>query len=200
MAWHLEGTYFENCNCDVLCPCGAASFALPADNERCHVLLVFHVDDGEIEGTDVGGLSIGLLADAPGNMIDGNWRVGVFMDEKASQEQAEALAAVFSGEKGGPMEMLSGLIGEMLGMETAAIEYVDDGTRHHAKIGDDIEIEIEDFVPEEVGEVSKVTNIAHPANTTLTIARATVSRIKGFGLDISNEGKNGHYAPFSWAA
>jgi len=49
-------------------------------------------------------------------------------------------------------------------------------------------------------QVSKVTNIAHPANTTLTIARATASRIKGFGLDISNEGKNGHHAPFSWAA
>jgi hypothetical protein len=199
VAWSLEGTYFENCNCNVLCPCGAASFGLPADNERCHVLLIFHVDRGEIDGVDVSDRSIALLADTPGNMIDGNWRVGVFMDEKASDEQADGLGAVFSGQKGGPMEALAPLIGEMLGVERAAIEYTDDGTRHHARIGDDIEVEIEDFKPEQLGEVTKITNVAHPANTTLTVARATTSRIKGFGLDISNEGKNGHSAPFSWA-
>ena len=97
MAWRLDGTYFENCNCDVLCPCGASSFLLPADQERCRVVLVFHVDDGEIDGLDVSGLSLALLADTPGMMIEGNWRVGVFMDANASQEQAEALGAVFSG-------------------------------------------------------------------------------------------------------
>ncbi len=24
MAWHLEGTYFENCPCDMVCPCRAS--------------------------------------------------------------------------------------------------------------------------------------------------------------------------------
>ncbi|MDQ2910260.1 MAG: DUF1326 domain-containing protein [Actinomycetota bacterium] len=181
-------------------PCGAASFALPADNERCQALLVFHVDEGEIEGVEVSGLSIALLADTPGMMIDGGWRVGVYMDEQASEDQANALGAVFSGQKGGPMEDIAPLIGEMLGIERAPIEYSEEGTRHHAKIGDDIEIVVEDFMPEAIGEVSRVTNVAHPANTTLSVAQATTSRIKGFGLDISNEGKNGHSAPFSWAA
>ncbi len=109
MAWRLEGTYFENCNCDVACPCGATSFLLPGDNERCVVILVFHVDSGEVEGVDVSGLSLAIVADAPGRMADGNWRVGVVMDEQASQEQAEALGAVFSGQKGGPMEALTPL-------------------------------------------------------------------------------------------
>ncbi len=200
MAWRVEGTYFENCNCDVLCPCGASGLTLPADKERCRVLLAFHVDSGEIDGTDVSGLSLAVLADTPAQMSDGSWRVGVFMDAKATPEQAEALGAVFSGQKGGPMELFAPLIGEQLGVETAPIEYADDGFRHRVKIGDMVDLEIEDFVPEGRAEPTRLTGAFHPVNTTLTVARATRSRINAFGLDLSMEGKNGHAAPFSWAA
>jgi hypothetical protein len=101
MAWHLEGTYFENCNCDMVCPCTTSGLTMPADNDRCRVVLVFHVDSGEVDGVDVSGLSLGVLADTPPVMFEGNWRVGVFMDEAASQEQADKLGAVFSGQLGG---------------------------------------------------------------------------------------------------
>ncbi|MDP8952410.1 MAG: DUF1326 domain-containing protein [Actinomycetota bacterium] len=201
MAWHLEGTYFENCNCDMVCPCSTSGLTMPADNDRCRVVLAFHVDSGEVDGVDVSGLSVAVLADTPPVMADGDWRVGLFMDEAASREQAEKLGAVFSGELGGPMELLAPLIGEILGVETAPIEYVDDGRRHRLRIGDFVEMEIEDFVPPQIpeGEVSKVTGVLHPANSTLTIARATNSRVKAFGLEFSNAGKNGHSAPFSWS-
>ena len=202
MAWHLGGTYFENCSCDMVCPCTTSGLSLPADYERCRVVLVFHVDSGEVEGVDVSGLTVAVVGDTPPLMADGNWRVGMFMDAAASQEQAEALGAVFAGQRGGPMEMVAPLIGEMLGMEVAPIEYVDEGRRHRVKVGDAIDIEIEDFVPplNPGGEVSKLTGMFHPANSTLTIARATASRVNAFGLEFSNEGKNGHSAPFSWAA
>lgn len=202
MAWHLEGTYFENCPCDMVCPCTTSGLSKPADAERCQVFFAFHVEGGEIEGVDVSGLNVGVLADAPALMTEGNWRVGMFMDASASQEQAEALAAVFSGQKGGPMALLHPLVGEMLGMETAPIEYADDGRRHRVKVGEAVDIEVEDFVPpaNPEGEVSKLTGMFHPANSTLTIASATRSRISAFGLDLSHEGKNAHFAPFAWAA
>lgn len=201
MAWHLEGTYFENCNCDMVCPCSTSGLTMPADNDRCRVVLAFHVDSGEVDGVDVSDLSVAVLADTPPVMADGDWRVGLFMDEAASREQADKLGAVFSGELGGPMELLAPLIGEMLGVEMAPIEYVDDGRRHRVRIGDFVEMEIEDFVPPQTpeGEVSKVTGVLHPANSTLTIARATDSRVKAFGLEFYNAGKNGHSAPFSWS-
>ena len=200
MAYRMQGTYFENCNCDVLCPCGASAFALPADNERCYVLLVFHVDSGDVDGVDVGGLSVGMLVDSPGQMSDGGWRVGLFVDEKAAEEQAEKLQAVFSGELGGPGAAFTPLVGELLGVERAPIEYRDDGARHRVKIGDGVDIEIEDFVPEQTGEPIRLTGVPHPANSTLTVAQAKRARIRGFGLDVSNDGKNGHAAPFSWSA
>ena len=202
MAWRLEGTYLENCPCDMVCPCTTSGLSKPADAERCTVFFAFHVERGEIEGVDVSGLNLGVLADAPALMTEGNWRVGMFMDETASQEQADALAAVFGGQKGGPMAMLTPLVGEMLGMEVAPIEYEDDGRRHRVKVGEAVDIEVEDFVPPATpdGEVSKLTGMFHPVNSTLTIASATRSRISAFGLDLSHTGKNAHSAPFSWAA
>jgi hypothetical protein len=202
VAWHLEGTYFENCPCDMVCPCSTSGFTMPADAERCQAVLIFHVDSGEIDGTDVSGLSVGIILDTPPVMAEGNWRVGMFMDEAASQEQADKLGAVFSGELGGPMEVVAPLVGEMLGMETAPIEYEDDGHRHRARIGDFAEIEILDFVPPQTpeGEAIKITGVFHPANSTLNIAQATTSRFGAFGLDFSHVGKSGLSAPFSWAA
>ena len=199
MAWSVEGTYFENCSCDVLCPCGASSLVLPADKERCQVVLAYHVEKGEIEGVDVSDRTVLVVADTPAQMSDGNWRVGLIMDDGASEEQTQALGAVFGGEKGGPMELLAPLIGEMLGLEQQPIEYADDGFRHRLKAGDGIEIEIEDFVPEGQSEPSRLTGVFHPSNSTLTVARATRSRIQAFGMEFDNEGKNGHAAPFSWA-
>lgn len=91
MAWHLEGTYFENCNCDVVCPCTTSALTAPADHERCTVLLAFHVVNGEVEGVDVSGNTILVLADTPSPMAQGNWRVGLIIDASASDAQADAL-------------------------------------------------------------------------------------------------------------
>jgi hypothetical protein len=95
---------------------------MPADTERCRVLLAFHIDSGDVDGIDVGNLSVAVLADTPHAMSDANWRVGLFMDAAASQEQADKLGAVFSGQLGGPMAMVAPMIGEMMGLEVAPIE------------------------------------------------------------------------------
>lgn len=202
MAWHLSGTYFENCSCDMVCPCTTSGLSRPGDQERCRVVLAFHVDEGDVDGVDVGGTTVVVLADTPKVMADGNWRVGLVMDAAATEEQAAKLGAVFGGQLGGPMGMLAPLIGDVIGMEVAPIEYVDDGRRHALRIGDLVDIEIEDFVApgNPTGEVEHLTGMFHPANSTLTIASATRSRVDLFGLSFSNEGKNGHSAPFRWAA
>jgi len=199
MAWRLDGTYFENCNCDVICPCSASSLTLPADKERCTFVFAYHVDDGEIEGVDVSDRTVLLVGDTPTQMSDGNWRVGLIMDDGASEEQAQLLGAVFGGQKGGPMELLAPLISEMLGLEQMPIEYADDGFKHRVKAGDGIDIEIEEIVPEGFTEPTRLTGVWHPSNTTLTVAQAKRAKIQAFGMELDQEGKNGHAAPFSWA-
>jgi hypothetical protein len=200
MAWQIEGTYFETCSCEVVCPC-TASLALGADYDRCKVTLVFHITDGDVDGTDVGGLTVAALADTPKVMTEGNWRLGVFIDDAASDEQAEKLGAVFGGQLGGPMEALGPLIGEMLGVERAPIEVQEDGLRHSVRIGSAVDFEIEDVVPfgVQTGEPAKLTGIFHPAGSELTVAHATRSRIDAFGVQY--EGRAAFStADFSWAA
>ena len=200
MSWKLAGSYFETCSCDVICPC-TASFAFGATLDRCKVTLVFRVRDGEVEGVDVSGLTVAAIADTPKVMSEGNWRLGVFIDAAASEEQAEKLGAVFSGALGGPMQALGPLVGESLGVERAAIEVREEGVKHSVRIGDAVDFEIEDIVPfgSESGQPAKLTGIFHPAGPDLNVAHATRSKIDAFG--ISYEANAGFSrSEFSWAA
>jgi hypothetical protein len=199
MSWRLSGTYFENCNCNVTCPCAVSGFTVPGDHDRCIVLLAFHVDSGEIDGVDVSGLSYAVLADAPGAMAEGNWRVGLLMDAAASLEQATALAGVGSGQRGGAPAGFNPFVGEVLGMETADIAFLEDGPRHSVRIGELADVEVEDFVPQGSSEPTRITGVPHPVSSTLTAARATRSKVRAFGIELDGVGKNGHAAPFSWS-
>ena len=200
MSWSLEGSYFESCSCNVVCPC-TASLALGATYDYCRVVLVFNVKQGDVEGTDVSGLTVAAVADTPKVMTDGNWRLGVFIDANASDEQAEKLGGVFSGALGGPMEALGPLIGENLGVKRAPIDVREDGLTHAITIGDEVDLEIEDVVPfgVESGEPAVLTGIFHPAGPELTVARTTRSNVDAFG--ISYEGKSAFSrSKFAWAA
>lgn len=199
MALKLQGSYFESCSCDVVCPC-TASFSLGATKDYCRVVLVFHVERGEIEGVDVGDLSVAAVADTPKVMSEGNWKLGVFIDAAASDEQAQKLGAVFSGSLGGPMSALGPLVSENLGVQREPIEFRDDGLRHSVKIGDAVELEVEDVVPfgAQDGQPVKLVGVFHPAGRELTVARATSSKVDAFGVQY--EGKSAFSSAFSWAA
>jgi hypothetical protein len=200
MSWKLEGSYFETCSCNTVCPC-TASLSLGATHERCRVTLVFNVETGEVDGTDVSGLKVAAVADTPKVMSDGNWRLGVFIDAAASDEQAEKLGGVFSGTLGGPMEALGPLIGENLGVERAPIEVQEEGLRHSVKIGDAVDFEVEDVVPfgSESGEPVRLTGVFHPAGSELTVAHATRSKIDAFGIQYDGDSAF-TAASFAWAA
>ena len=200
MSWKIAGSYFETCSCDVVCPC-TASLALGATHDYCRVVLVFHVKQGEVEGVDVSGLTVAAVAETPKVMTEGNWRLGVFIDAKADDRQAEKLGGVFSGALGGPMEALGPLIGENLGVRREPIEVREDGLHHSVRIGGDVEFEIEDVVPfgVETGKPAKLTGVFHPAGSELTVAHALRSKIDAFGIQYTGRSAFS-VSEFSWAA
>lgn len=201
MTWQIEGTYFENCNCDMVCRCATSGLTSPADNDRCSVALAFHVRKGDVNGVDVGGLNVCVVADTPALMSEGGWKVGLLMDAAASPEQAEALGKVFGGQLGGPMEGMGAFIGEMLGVESHEITYADDGREHRVRIGRAVDMAVEDFVSplDASGAGVKVSGIGFPADT-LAVGRATTSSVDAFGMAWDNAGKNSFSAPFAWSA
>jgi hypothetical protein len=200
MAWNLKGSYVETCSCELMCPCNL-SFDHGATYDFCRVTLVFDIREGDVDGTDIAGRRVALIADTPKVMTEGNWRLGVFIDEQASDEQLEKLVQVFSGQVGGPMAGLAPLVGEILGVERAPIELQDDGPRHSVRIGDVIDFEIEDVVPfgVESGEPVRFQGMFHPVASDLTMAEAKRSRINAYGIEY--EGKTGlSKSEFAWAA
>src|ERR1044072_615261 len=125
-----------------MCPCNL-SFDHGATYDFCRATLAFHVREGEIDVTDVSGLNAVVIIETPKVMTDGNWRLGMFIDERASDEQADKLAGVFGGQLGGPMAGLAPLVGEGPGGGRAAIELTDDGLRHSVRVGDSIDFEVD---------------------------------------------------------
>jgi hypothetical protein len=183
-----------------MCPCNL-SFDHGATYDFCRVTLVFNLIEGEIDGTDIAGRKVAAIVDSPKVMTEGNWRLGVFVDDEASDEQAEKLVQVFTGQLGGPMAGLAPLVGEVLGVERARIEVQDDGLRHSVRVGDSIDFEIQDIVPfgVETGEPVRFSGMFHPVGSDLTMAEAKRSRINAFGIQY--EGKTGlSKSEFSWAA
>ena len=200
MSWNLTGNYVETCSCELMCPCNL-SLDHGATYDYCRVTLAFDVRQGAVDGTDIAGCKVVLIADTPKVMTDGNWRVGVFIDDQATDAQFDKLVQVFSGQLGGPMAGLAPPIGEMLGVERASIDVDEDGLRHRVRVGSAIEFEVEDIVPfgVETGEPVRFAGMFHPVGSDLTMAEARQSRINAFGIQY--EGKTGlSRSGFSWAA
>ncbi len=198
MAWSLQGEYMENCSCDVLCPCITSSMAGPADTERCLVPLAMHIDKGEKDGLSLDDLNAVLVVDSPQVMGEGGWRVAVYLDERASEEQQAALGQILSGELGGPPSVLSSLIGEQLGVRVVPIHYTSEENRKRVEVPGIMEFEIEPLRNPETGEVHEVTATIHPMGSNLPIAKSMVGHFDDFGLTFDNTGKNGHYREFAW--
>ena len=200
MSWNLKGSYVETCSCELMCPCNL-SFDHGATYDYCRVTLAFNIKQGDVDGTDIGGRKVVIIADAPKVMTEGNWKLGVYIDDGASDDAFNKLVQVFSGQLGGPMGALAPLIGEIRGVEKASISIGDDGLTHTVKVGDSIDFEIQDIVPfgVETGQPVRFDGMFHPVAPNLTIAEATRSRINAFGIEY--EGKTGlSTAEFSWAA
>jgi hypothetical protein len=130
MSFSVEGNYFEACNCDVSCNC---VWLGEATREGCDVLLAWHVSSGSKDGVDLSGLNAVMAVRSPKRMTDGGWKVALYLDDRASTAQADALGAVFSGSAGGHLAGLGPLIGEVAGVTPAAITFERTGGSLHAE-------------------------------------------------------------------
>ena len=140
MAYNLEGSLLEVCTCKVICPCWVGE---DPDGGTCDGIVAYHVDRGTVDGVDVSGRSFVLLAHIPGNVLKGNWLAVVYVDDKATSQQEEALLNAFTGKLGGPLADQAQLIGEVVAVERAPIDFRVEKGKGTLKIGDGIEAELE---------------------------------------------------------
>jgi len=200
--WKISGDYFEACSCDSVCPCPTSGLAARPTQDYCDAGLVFHVERGSHGTTKLDGLSFAVLLHTPGAMIAGNWTVGVIVDERASAEQREALAAIGSGQGGGPMAALGPLVGHFAGIEAKPIRIESTGMRRSVSIPGALDIAIEGIAGAKQTEPIYLDNVGHPAASRLALAKASRGHMHAFGInwDDTSGKNNGHFAPFSWSS
>jgi hypothetical protein len=199
-SWRISGDYFETCNCDFVCPCPTSHLTAKPTHGDCRVAFAFRIKDGSYGDVALDGISFATVALTPGPMGEGNWTVGVIVDEAASDEQRDALTQIASGAAGGPMARLSALVGTFAGVETAPISFEADGMTRAVKIGDFVDQAVQGMAGANQDEPMYFDNLGHPASTRLALAKSTRSHIHAFGIDFdaADGGNNGHFAPFDW--
>jgi hypothetical protein len=199
MAWQISGQYAETCSCDFICPCILTQMA-ETTHGWCKFAMGFRVDSGNFDGVDLSGTKFIVVGYTPKSMAEGNWEVGVIVDESASKEQSESLTAIASGQSGGPMANIAPLIATFHGVERRAVT-VDgsDGTWSVTAPGL-IEESLEG-ARSMSGEILHLDNVGHPVSDRLALARATKTHFDVFGIsyDETSGRNNGHFAPFSWS-
>ena len=197
--WNIAGEYFESCNCDLICAC-----LVQADTprDRCDAALAFHIDNGSYGQTKLDGLSAVLVVSfpGPGKMRNGNWTAAVYVDEKGTKEQQEALGNIFSGKAGGtPGALFTGLVSKFLGVKAMPISFQINGNDRKLSIPNILDIDISAVTGRDGKEPIWATNAAHPVSQKLALAASRAYSYNDHNLSWNTSGTNGHFAPFTWA-
>lgn len=198
MTWNLTGQYFEACNCEAACPC---VFLSPPTEEDCTALVGWHIDHGDFEGTSLDGLNVALAVFSPGHMAQVQWQVALYLDDRATEAQSQALATIFSGQAGGHPARLAGHIGEILGAGPASIEFEQTGKRTSMKIAGIADVAI----AAAAGQGDAVISVGnHPLAIApgfeVVVSRSEHLSYNDHGLQWELSEKNGFYSPFEYAA
>jgi hypothetical protein len=198
MSWKLEGTYFESCNCEAVCPC--VFLSKPTDGE-CGVMIAWHIDKGKFEDVALDGLNVAFAVRSLGHMAQVKWDAAVYLDERANEKQKEALSKIFAGQAGGHPAALASHMGNILGLASVPIEYQAKGKQRSLSIPNIAEISIEALEGQGGAEIT-VTNhplCIAPGNPAVT-ARSKKFSYKDHGMSWELSGKNGFFSPFQYAA
>lgn len=200
-SWEISGEYMEACSCEFLCPCITRNATTPATNDFCRVAMTFAISEGHFGDTPLAGVTFSAVAESPAIMADGDWKLGLIIDESATDAQAEAVAAIASGAAGGPMAAFGELVSEFRGVERAPIGFEVDDLDRRVSVPGLLEQAVSG-VPSVAAEGAciAVDNTFHPANARLNLATAARNMMKVFGIEWHDDGgsNNGHFAPFHW--
>ena len=199
--WSLEGEWFETCNCEYLCPCIYTYQKAEPTEGDCIVAGVYNIEKGSYGDVSLDGLLFVTVIRTPGPMADGNWKVGVIIDERADKAQRAALSDITRGKAGGPPDRLNALMSEFAGFEFAPIEFTMEGLTRSAKVPGLLDQAAQGMVsPRNPDEPMYLDNVGHPAGPRLALAKAIRSHLSAFGLawDDTSGNNNGHFTPFSW--
>lgn len=192
--WRLQGDYFEACNCVTSCPC---IWLQPPSEGNCKLLVAWHIESGHLDGQPLDGLNVALACYSPGTMIEGNWQAALYVDERASEAQFDAITQIFGGQQGGHPAILMSFVSEVLGAKKVRIDYQEDGNKRQLTIPGIAQAEIESIQ----GIKGSDATIDNPPLCVVTSHPAVVARSINYQYEDYDKvwqfsERNGFYSPF----
>lgn len=185
MGYQLEGRLLEVCDCKVLCPCWIGE---DADNGTCDAVVAWRVDKGTIDGLDVSGHTLAVLPHIPGNIMQGNWKVAVYVDDGTTPEQQEAMLKVWTGKLGGPVADLAQLIGEVVAVERAPVTFTVVEGQGRITIGAGAAPVVDAEMGSYTGATGKPTTLVDTVFSTIPGAPAYVSKAEYYRRNTAHLG------------
>ena len=196
--WAIRGELFLNCNCTVFCPCVVSLGQHPPTEGNCKAWMAIAIDEGHFEGEDLSGLNVGLLAEIPGRMAEGNWKVAVYVDERATQKAYNGLLQILSGAAGGTTGLFTMLVSEIIGAEREKVDIVRDGTKRGLYIGRKVQGEIEMITGADKSRPVVMTNTKYWMGPDVIAARGLSSKVRDYGRVWDLSGKSGEICAIDW--
>lgn len=188
-AWSIHGEIIDTCNCEVICPCTVGA---PPTDGTCLGNVLWSIDRGRYGSIDLAGLAVVLAVSAPGPTFDdGNWRVALYGDERATPERREALEAIFLGRAGGFFDEWRRLTAEVVGVRWVPIRVERVGRKRTVRIGEVLDIEAEGLAGSQADSGTQLVNppFWKGAPFPATIGRSSRFRYQDFDLRWEAPGK-----------
>ncbi|HAA95513.1 MAG TPA: hypothetical protein DCE26_07465 [Dehalococcoidia bacterium] len=199
--WSAEGDLFEGCNCNLLCPCHV-SFRQPTNHGFCDAVWAVKLQTGRYGDVDLAGLGVAIFVHCPGqSMADGDWTPVMYLDDRANADQEEALRMIFSGEAGGPWQILSQFYrdGKYLAVTRTPLDLVIDERTKTVNAPDRLFMEFQALRgadQEGVVTLNNLRNVIHGPEHVL--GRSNIN-VNDEGMDWDYQAKHGLYSWFKWA-
>lgn len=196
--WRVRGEHFENCNCDLLCPCHV-SFKQRPTQGYCVGFWADHIEEGKYGDVPLDGLTVVIAFATPGNMYEGNWTAVTYIDDRATPPQKEALSSIFSGSVGGPWKIISNFISTNT-VKYLPIMFKKEGRTRSVTIPSILESNVEAIKGANPDEEVKLLNLYNVLlQPPHILARASSSKYSDNDIEWDNEKKYALYCTFEWS-
>ena len=199
--WTVEGELFEGCNCNLLCPCHV-SFRQPATNDHCDTIWAMSIEQGRYGDVDLAGMNVAIFVHCPSPiMIDADWTAVMYLDDRATPEQDEGLRAIFSGEAGGPWQIMSQFYqdGKYHAVTRTPLDITIDGRTKTVNAPDRLFLEVRAIRGADQEGLATITNLRNAIHGDEHVLGRSNFTLDDEGMTWDYQAKHGLYSKFKWS-
>ena len=199
--WTAVGDLFEGCNCNLLCPCHV-SFRQAPTNGHCDTIWAVTIEQGRYGGVGLAGLSVAIFLHCPGpTMVEGDWTAVMLLDDRSSPEQDAALRTIFSGEAGGPWQIMCQFYrdGKYHAIERTPLEMTVDGRTRTVNAPDRLFLEMQTLRGADQVGVVTINNLRNVIHGDEHVLGRSNFKVEDESMTWEYQGKHGLYSKFKWS-